>query len=358
MKKQILFIGFFVISLGIFAQVGINTTAPDSSAVLDLNSNNKGLLIPTMTTIQREAMTTSPPATGLANGLLVFDTDMYQFFFYDSAVNKWISVNPWRKEYTDVIGDAEHVTTELNTASSVGINQTSPNSKLTVNGNLSVGNTNTTAPANGAYIDGQVRIGSGAGNTEQLEVGGNTTVTGTTTANEFVGKGITPVGGIIMYSGGTAGLFDGSGLGVTTTKMKGWAICNGNNGTPDLRGRFVVGATMGEAVNDGDYVYAVTEIAGENTHQLTIAEMPSHNHTMQPAGNHNHEINGKYASGVNSGGAGDGNGVLRNDDGDCCYYENTDSNGSHTHVIDNEGGDGSHENRPPFYAVYYIMRIN
>lgn len=59
---------FFVVSLPTFAQVGIGTTSPGSSAALDIVSTNKGLLIPRMTTPQRQAITS--PQTGLQ----VYDT--------------------------------------------------------------------------------------------------------------------------------------------------------------------------------------------------------------------------------------------------------------------------------------------
>ena len=45
------------------AQVGINTTTPDASAALDITSTTSGLLIPKMTEVQKNAITS--PATGL-----------------------------------------------------------------------------------------------------------------------------------------------------------------------------------------------------------------------------------------------------------------------------------------------------
>jgi hypothetical protein len=61
--------------------VGISTdnTNPDPSAMLDIKSSNKGMLIPRMLTSQRTAI--SSPATGL----LVFDTNTGSFWFYDGA---------------------------------------------------------------------------------------------------------------------------------------------------------------------------------------------------------------------------------------------------------------------------------
>ena len=356
MKKQIILFGLLFISLSIFAQVGINTTAPDSSAVLDLKANNKGLLIPSMTTTEREAMQVAPPATGLADGLLVYDTNYKRFYFWDSSVSKWVVLNNWRKEYTANTADDEDVTIILENNSNVGIAQTSPNSKLTVNGNLTVGS-DTAAPTNGAYVEGQVRIGSGAGTTDKLEVAGKAK------ADEFVGRGVIPVGGIIMYSESTAGLFDGTGLGNSGTKMVGWAICNGSNGTPDLRSKFVVGATMGEAANNGDYVYANAETGGENMHTLTIAEMPKHNHSVSATCSRSHTGISLH---VDDGNNNDGNGSRLDTptphDGDFDDRTSMVNDPGHTHTItvsqSDRGGNQPHENRPPFYAVYYIMRIN
>lgn len=58
--------------------VVINTTgaAPDSSAILDIQSQSKGLLIPRMSTAQRLSIVRP------AEGLLVFDTEREAFWFY------------------------------------------------------------------------------------------------------------------------------------------------------------------------------------------------------------------------------------------------------------------------------------
>ena len=58
MKITILTTALVILSLGLFAQVGINTdnSTPDGSAILDVKSNTKGLLIPRMTTTQRSAI--------------------------------------------------------------------------------------------------------------------------------------------------------------------------------------------------------------------------------------------------------------------------------------------------------------
>jgi len=82
-----------------FAQVGINTdnSAPDASAILDIKSTTKGMLVPRMTTGQRTAI--SSPATGL----LVFDTEIGSFWFYNGTT--WEDLGD--VETSDHIADAD-----------------------------------------------------------------------------------------------------------------------------------------------------------------------------------------------------------------------------------------------------------
>ena len=82
--KQILqlFIFLFFSAFGI-AQVGINTSSPDANSILDLDSKNKGLLIPRMTTAQRESMVSLTPA----QGMMVYDTQLdVIFIFYSNNI--------------------------------------------------------------------------------------------------------------------------------------------------------------------------------------------------------------------------------------------------------------------------------
>ncbi|MBK7391612.1 MAG: hypothetical protein IPI23_21830 [Bacteroidetes bacterium] len=64
--------------------IGINNPVPDASAVLDIVSSDKGLLVPRLTTVQR--LTIPAPATGL----LVFDTSLNTFFYFDGTI--WIGL--------------------------------------------------------------------------------------------------------------------------------------------------------------------------------------------------------------------------------------------------------------------------
>lgn len=57
----------------------------------------------------------------------------------------------------------------------------------------------------------------------------------------------------------------------------GWALCDGSNGTPDLRGRFILGSTD-EVDEEGNTAHQIGETGGEATHTLTEDEMPQHGH--------------------------------------------------------------------------------
>ncbi len=71
---------FFCCVTGLRSQsVGIGTSTPDTSALLDIASTDKGILIPRMTTVQRNAI--ASPATGL----MVYDTNLMGFWYYNGT---------------------------------------------------------------------------------------------------------------------------------------------------------------------------------------------------------------------------------------------------------------------------------
>lgn len=209
-----------------------------------------------------------------------------------------------------------------------------------------------------------------------------------------------PKGIIAMWSGALLDL------------PSGWALCDGANGTPDLRGRFVVGS---------EGAYAIGETGGANSVTLTEGQMPSHNHTSNNAGSHDHtggtSSDGYHGHSASSGNDGyhshsgstnttgnhrhslgayvgtSGNDIGQGDtvnggsteytnyagnhshslsinangthnhtisivgNGSHTHSLNINSAGNHSHTINNTGGNQAHENRPPYFAIAYIMKV-
>lgn len=86
MKKNVLLLIAFLFSISIAsAQVGIGTTEPDSSSVLDVFSNERGFLFPRLTTTQRNLIN-SP-----AEGLMIYNTTENSIEFFNGV--GWYNLN-------------------------------------------------------------------------------------------------------------------------------------------------------------------------------------------------------------------------------------------------------------------------
>jgi collagen type VII alpha len=88
--KKILIIALILIGIRSFAQQNVSISdvpsTPNPTSVLDVSSTTKGMLIPRLTTAQRNAI------QGPANGLLVYDTDVKCVMYYSNATNSWGSL--------------------------------------------------------------------------------------------------------------------------------------------------------------------------------------------------------------------------------------------------------------------------
>ncbi len=175
-----------------------------------------------------------------------------------------------------------------------------------------------------------------------------------------------PKGLISMWSGSIA------------TIPTGWSLCNGENGTPNLTDRFIVGV-------GGDY--EIGDTGGLDSVTLTTSQLPSHSHgsgtlSTGSAGSHSHgsgtlstNTTGSHTHTVNmtksTGLVYEPNTFTKAIDG----TTTTSSSGSHSHTISGStasagshshsvtgftstaGSGSSHENRPPYFALAFIMKL-
>lgn len=177
--------------------------------------------------------------------------------------------------------------------------------------------------------------------------------------------------GVVEFYGSLTGKFDGTGAGIVGTDWEKIYLCNGNNGTPDKRGRVPVGATTGmgggafnPAVDPGvagNPSYALLGTAGSNSVTLSATEIPAHSHSATAVvtdPGHLHTI--AYAHGEadqnepgTSGDLMDMNGIKSS---------STSTNTAFTGVsvavsVGSTGGGLAHANYQPGLGCYYIMYI-
>ena len=373
--KIFIVIVFLFIVIQVESQVGINNPIPDSTSVLDLKSTTKGFLIPRMTTTQRNSINLDFHSSAL----MVYDTDIKKFMIWGAGNYQWAILNPWYSEDDGIIhygatnqgfkvnfapsggsdifkvastfnglaGDAAAFQSEfvfddyLLSTSGIRFNTKISGLNFKIMQAFYNGNAVMTIKDNG-------NMGLGYTNpSKKLEVNGEIDVSGNITAGSYNGKGIAPIGSIVMWSGSTSSI------------PSGWQICNGANNTPDLRGRFVVGAGSN---------YSIGNTGGANSVAITTSQMPSHNHggTTNSAGAHTHKV-------VRDAGDDGGNksvarissaGIYEEYDlsghSNTANYGETDTRGQHRHsfTTDNTGSGQGHENRPAYYALAFIMRLH
>jgi microcystin-dependent protein len=160
-----------------------------------------------------------------------------------------------------------------------------------------------------------------------LIVNNEVNINGKITSN---GTELVPIGFIVAFAG--------------TTAPPGWAICNGQQGTPDLRGRAVIGTGTARAYNTPH---------GSETVQLSAGQLPKHNHgeTTSANGNHTHTYRTAADSGWGSG-TRDAVVLVGAVDGGVGINELT-----HNHGVSSYGKSNAHNNMQPYIALNYIMRI-
>ncbi|NME70875.1 tail fiber protein [Flammeovirga aprica] len=318
--------------------IGQNTENPDASAELQIETKSTpadvgGLILPQLEDKSYNIFSESW-GKEIRKGLLLQNggtTNILKFKGATGQVNSdalWDIVDPW-------------ITTKINAKDyklDFAIN--SPSS-LMVGGNF------TSIDLKGAFLTGAKRID-------------NATL------------GVTPIGGIIMWSGAIGDIPDGWILcdGKTYSKINNAGNVQSGFTAPDLTGRFIVG--YGEDNGDNlkkkhyDSKYAkMNEVGGEKEVLLEEAQIPEHDHNVGVTVNVTETdlSNKNLYVGQNGTGYPDGAGDNTGEGGGHAYVRHTYNlnRGRHKHsttvsVTEDKYGKGqAHENRPPFYVLAFIM---
>jgi len=286
------------------------------------------------------SVSATPPANPV-EGTMWFDEDNARLYvWYDDGDSaQWVNVVSY-PGFTPFRDDGAYV--YYDGALNVGIGTATPSVSLDINRTDAVQlPAGTDAQRPGTPAEGMIRYNT---TTPQFEGYSSTS---------WIALGI-PSGIITMWSGSIA------------TIPAGWALCDGTSGTPDLRDRFVVGAGT---------TYTPGNTGGANTVALSTAELPSHTHSdgtlaAASAGAHTHGITDPGHSHSGSLFRAGASFILQSVAGALHAQGNTNSattgitvnsGGAHTHdVTGSTGATGSgsaHENRPPYYALAYIMKL-
>ena len=188
-------------------------------------------------------------------------------------------------------------------------------------------------------------------------------------------------GMILMYTGSTA--------------PSGWAICNGQNGTPDLRDRFVVGAGSAYSINNTGGSKDATLVSHSHTinnhvHGFsanTGGQSTTHSHTFSGSGSqsHGHSFTGVYgndhndsqkravvmrndrSTGYSTAAGGSGvqdatvsisiSGNTGNNSSDHHHFVSGNTGNPSDTGTNSQGSSATNANLPPYYALMFIMKL-
>lgn len=300
-----------------YGQMGINTTNPNASTVLDirpdLNNGNMGVLLPRVSTFER-----LNPKMPPANRMLVIDTDLNMFMYYLDGT--WYALNGFKTTVTEKSGVKDTLTKHTGTA--VFTTNKPDSSALIVNGDTK--------------LNGKVTVNN-------------------LTAQKVYGEGTMPVGAIIMWSGSINNI------------PQGWALCDGNGGRPNLQGRFIVGydpldpdydaiRDVGPNFTDADGTSNGNSTQDAKQVRLldTQSGLPSHTHEVIDKG-HDHAYTDLFRNNLRGGGEKDDRGGY-----EYTRYATTSSSltGISISPSISINASTSVENRPPYYVLAYIIKLN
>lgn len=257
MRYIIVIVLLLFISKANSQSLAINTdgSIANASALLDVKSTVKGLLMPRMTTAQRNAIT-SP-----ANGLVVYDTDLTQFYYYNGSA--WTAIpfgaspaNYWTSSGGNIYN---------NTGTNVGIGAVFPGDKLEVNGNLKftgastiycgTGTTLTIRPGDGTGSGGSLTIRGGNAGIASGGAGGDLNLTaGANLPSGGVGYGGLGVPGNVNINGSYGYNSVGGNINLRAGATSCWSLVSGSHSDVNINGGTNLASTdAGSIVVQGGY---------------------------------------------------------------------------------------------------------
>lgn len=137
-----------------------------------------------------------------------------------------------------------------------------------------------------------------------------------------------PIGSIIMWNN-------------IKLPPSGWSVCDGSNGTPNLQGKYIIGASP--VVSDIPDDSNVGQMGGSSTQTLSLNNIPAHNHAIRLSGSKSPSASSSFVT----------------------YFEGSDND-----AVSNEyATDGGQENAtlqtnptpisivPPYYTMTFIMKM-
>ena len=228
----------FVLTTNLVAQsVGINNTTPHNSAILDVKSNTKGILIPRTSTTSRNAIANP------AKGLILYDTTTSGFWFYNgsawNALSAGSSTNYWTLSGNNIYN---------NNSANTGIGTATPQGKLHIKGSADTSQLVIDANATQSNTRPLIRLRNAAG-TDLMHIHSDDAT------NTFVGLNVGRVND--AAGGGQANSFFGSGAGYSNTTGR----SNTANGFQTLYFNSIGGANTAT----GTQALYLNTIGSENT---------------------------------------------------------------------------------------------
>jgi hypothetical protein len=286
--KTINIIFLLLSSIFSFAQnsIGIGTSTPNPQAILEINSNSKGVLISRLTTIAKNAL--GGALTASEDGMLIYDKDLSSFFYWDGPSLQWAEIgssnhDSWGTQVVQTSGS--NISGDGTTANPLIVSEVDGDTLNEIqtislsNDTISLSN-DTSSVVLSDYLD----------NTDNQTISLSNDTLSIENGNSIVIPLNTPAGAVMAFN--------------LATCPTNWAAADGTNSTPDLRGEFVRGLDNGRGADPGR-VLASSQNDEIKTHTHSTVQMIGNNNidgvdsVTTHSGEHHNEARQTGASGGN-----------------------------------------------------------